>query len=64
MIKEYLPAIIPVVLAIFTFMAKPRTPEEYAAMPAWLAKTCLVIAAVGPDVLKAYKIITEKKDSK
>lgn len=49
----------PLLTAIVTAMFKPRTPEEYAALPPKLAAFLRLIAALGLDPVKAVKIVQE-----
>lgn len=50
---------IPLVLAVFNAICKPRTPEQYNAMPKPLAQTLRFIAALSPDPVKALKIFLD-----
>lgn len=50
------------VSALFTIAAKPRTPEEYAAIAKIskpLADGLRIVAALGPDLVKVAKILKE-----
>lgn len=49
----------PLITAIVTALFKPRTPEEYAALPPRLAAFLRLIAALGLDPVKAVKIVQE-----
>jgi hypothetical protein len=47
----------PLVTAILTLAFKPRTPEQYAAMPPRLAALLQLVAALGVDPVKAAKAV-------
>lgn len=49
----------PLLTAMVTALFKPRTPEEYAALPPKLAAFLRLIAALGLDPVKAVKIVQE-----
>lgn len=46
----------PVLTALLTVALKPRTPEEYAALPPRLAAFLQLIAALGLDPIKAVAV--------
>ena len=53
------------IVAIITFLAKPRSEEQYekiAKVSPLLAKVLLLAAAIGPDVVKAAKVIKSGKE--
>ncbi len=50
--------LIPIALAVFNGFTRPRTPEEYAALPPWFARFCKFMRAFGPvpqKILEAMK---------
>ncbi len=49
--------VIGVATAVLNWVAKPRTPEEYAAMPKWLAEGLRLTSAVGIDPVKVIAIV-------
>lgn len=51
--------VVPLVTGFFNRLLKPRTPEEFAAMPRWLAQTLRILAALFPDPTKVSKIVAE-----
>ena len=51
--------VVPLVTGAFNRLLKPRTPEEFAAMPRWLAQSLRLLAALFPDPGKAAKIVSE-----
>lgn len=50
---------VPIVMGAVNRALKPRTPEEYAAMPRWLAQVLRILAAIFPDTVKAQKVAAE-----
>lgn len=51
-------AIFPLVTALFTWLLKPRTPEDYAALNPRVAAALKFVGAVGfdlPEILEAVK---------
>jgi hypothetical protein len=59
--------IVPLLGALVTFLAKPRTPEQYAAIAEFspaLAKGLRLWAAIFPDLVKAEKILRESGAAK
>ena len=50
---------VPLIGALLTFLVKPRTPEQYAAMPPRLAAGLQLFAAIFPDPVKAAKVATK-----
>jgi len=61
--------VIPIATAIFNGLTRPRTPEEYAALPPWFAKFCKIMRALGPvpqkilDAMKADMTAQAKRKS-
>lgn len=41
---------------VLTALFKPRTPEEYAAMPKWKANTLKTMSAIGIDPVKLTEV--------
>lgn len=49
----------PLLTAIITWALKPRTPEEYSALPPRVAAALKFIAAIGFDAPKAIKALSQ-----
>ncbi len=64
-LKSHPELVVAAVGALFTFFAKPRSPEEYEAIASFsprVAAALKFMAAVFPDILKAFKALKEFKD--
>jgi len=40
----------PILSGLLTWLFKPRTPAEYAALPPWVADALILVAKAGVDV--------------
>jgi hypothetical protein len=58
-LKTHPEQVVIVLLTLLTAIAKPRTPEQYAAMPPRLAALLKFLATVLPDVVKAAHVVPQ-----
>lgn len=52
-------ALYPLLTAVVTWLLKPRTPEQYAALPPRLAAFLKLVAAVGFDAPKIVESVSQ-----